>query len=65
MLTFYHSICAFLCEADVATLNSINFGELCLRFHADPSKVDRALYSIFGMSGDDIIRQYIEGPLSV
>lgn len=63
MLTCYQSICAFLSEADAATLNSLTFDELCRIFYEDPVKVDRALYSVFGMSGDEIIMQYREGAM--
>ena len=61
MLTQFYSICAFLCEADDTVLNSITFEDVCSRFHADSAKVDRAFYSAFGMSGDEIIRQYLHG----
>ena len=65
MLNHYHSICAFLCEADPATLNSITFEEICLRFHADPVKVNRIFYSVLGMCGEDVIEQYKEGPMNL
>ena len=65
MLTRYNSLCAFLCEAGTTTLNAVDFEELCRRFHVDPVKVDRAFYSVFGMSGDEIVRQYREGPMNM
>ena len=65
MLTCYQSICAFLCEADAVTLNAVTFEDICRSFHADPTKVDRALYSVLGMSGEEIIQQYKEGPMNL
>ena len=59
MLNNYLSMCAFLCEADAATLEAVTFEDVCRRFHTDPVKADRAFYSVFGMSGDEIIRHFL------
>ena len=61
MLTNYYSICTFLVEADAASLNYVTFDGLCERFHLDPVRVDRAFYSVLGMSGDEIIDRYKGG----
>ena len=61
MLTKFHSVCHFLLEADSLTLSTVSFEEICHRFHADPVSVDRSFYSLFGMSGDEMMRQYRDG----
>ena len=58
MLTNYQSLCSFLCEADSASLAAFTFDELFCRFHADPVGADRAFFSVFGMSGEEIMEHY-------
>ena len=58
MLTKFQSLCTFLADADQHDLSSVSFEDVCRRFHADPISVDRAFYSAFGMSGNEIIQQY-------
>ena len=55
MLIRYQSLCSFLAGADPHDLSSLTFEDLCRRFHADPVMVDRSFYSVFGMSGDEIM----------
>ena len=57
MLTRYQSLCSFLAEADTYTLSSSTFEDVCRRYHADPVMVDRSFYSVFGMSGDEIMQE--------
>ena len=56
MLTRFQSLCYFLTDADPQELCSVTFEDLCLCFHADPVLVDRSFYSVFGMSGDEIMQ---------
>lgn len=51
-------MCSFLSEADPASLNSVSFEDVCLRFHVDRIRADRAIYTVFGMCGDEIIERY-------
>ena len=57
MLIRYQSLCSFLADADLHDLSSLTFEDLCRSFHADPVMVDRTFYSVFGMSGDEIMQQ--------
>lgn len=61
MLTKFQSLCSFLADADPQDLMSVSFDDVCRRFHVNPINVDCALYSVFGMCGDEIIRQYAAG----
>lgn len=60
MLTRIHSICSYLSDADSDVLDEITFDALCNRFHVEPANVDRVFYSLFGMSGEEIICRYRE-----
>ena len=57
MLTRFQSLCSFLADADPLELSSVTFEDLCRSYHADPVMVDRTFYSVFGMSGDEIMQQ--------
>ena len=59
------NILAFLFSTDWNAHLTMNFGDVCKRFDVDPVSVDDLLYDLFGMSGDEIIEQYRQGPMSV
>ena len=59
------NILAFLFRTDWNAHLTMNFEDVCKHFDVAPANVDNLLYDIFGMSGDEIIEQYRQGPMSV
>ena len=54
----FHSVCAFLSEADMSVLFTVTFPDVCRRFNADLRILDNMCYDTFGMSGDELIEHY-------
>lgn len=54
----FESVAAFLSDTDWSANPTLTFDDICSMFSADPLRMDNLMYEHFGMSGDEIIRQY-------
>ena len=57
----FQSIFTYLNETPVSALFSISFEDICRRYKADPRHMESLCYDTFGMSGDELLQQYIRG----
>ena len=60
----FESICAVLSDMDWCAHFTITFADVCNCFDADIRAIDNLMYDAFGMSGDEVIEQYREGPMT-
>ena len=61
----FDAVCAFLSDTDWKAYFTMNFADVCRRFDADCTQMNNRLYDVFGMSGDEIIEQYRDGPMTI
>ena len=61
----FDTVCAFLYDTDWNAHFTMNFSDVCRRFDADCTQMNNRLYDVFGMSGDEIIEQYRDGPMTI
>ena len=61
----FDTVCAFLYDTDWNAHFTMNFSDVCRHFGADRIQMDNRLYDVFGMSGDEIIGQYRQGPMTI
>ena len=64
MKQIFNTIADFLFETDWNAHYTLSFAQVCSRFGADPLLMDNLMYETFGMSGDELIEQYRQGPMS-
>ena len=57
----FTAITAFLAATDWNACFTLTFEDVCRRFDADRRRADNMMYEVFGMSGDEMIRQYRNG----
>ena len=54
----FEILCSRLADIDTDVRSVTDFARLCKDLDVEPDWVDNMLYGIFGMSAEEIIRQY-------
>ena len=61
----FDELCRHLLEIDMYVLRSVAFPELCHEHGADVREMDNMFYSVFGVSGEDVLLQLSRGGLTL
>ena len=53
----FEMMCMDLLKMDMRDFRSIEFSDICREHGADEMEMDNMFYSVFGMSGEDVLLQ--------